>query len=163
MGFICPNTSNQGNWDPGTATELRLSPAAGGNHLVRMCIDTYILSLADHPAHPRRGAGWGCWWFLCFYECWMYLSWSVQSTIYIYMVNVGALYECAYWEYMLSLTTICTWEYGAAAASPLSGHWIWPNIFSLIMCTCLHMWLWSRALPLIWLLRYNQVKAQKCY
>lgn len=57
MGFICPNTSNQGNWDPGTATVLCLSPAAGGNHLVHMCIDTYILSLADHPAHPRRGAG----------------------------------------------------------------------------------------------------------
>lgn len=43
MGFICPDISNQGNWDPGTATELCLSPATGGNHLVHMCIDIYTL------------------------------------------------------------------------------------------------------------------------
>lgn len=78
----------------------------------------------------QRGAGWDHWCFLCSHECSVCLCWSVWSVVYV----------CACWEYTLSINTGWTWGCGAAAASPLSGCWIWPD-FSL------KFFFWASLLP----------------
>ena len=53
QGLLCPGANNWGDWIPRSATRQaeRLSPAAGGTHLVHM----YIYTLVDlHTAQPRK-------------------------------------------------------------------------------------------------------------
>lgn len=51
----------------------------------------------------------------------------------MHVVNMCDQYARAYWLYVLSFVTGCTWEHRAATASPLSGCWIWPSGF-LLQC-----------------------------
>lgn len=52
-----------------------------------------------------------------------------QSCVLIYYICL-----CAYWEYMLSLTTGSAWGNGASTASPLSGYWIWQPLTHTDIC-----------------------------
>lgn len=62
--------------------------------------------------------------FVCIYMC------IYKQCIYMLCVDVPC------WEYIFTFASGCTWEQGAAATSPVSGSWIWHDIFSFNTHLC---------------------------